>query len=363
MNIKKLSKYLGNIIIIFFFSFILLEASLRIYSKYNNITSINENLRNYIHPFFEEGEVFKTFENFFTFKENIKDKRFINYFYNKKSNEIIKIWDYKFSTNNYGLVQKNNIDEKKDSILFLGDSFTVGWGAEPWINNFDGEINNLQIINGGQPGAGFWQFHQLEKYFSNILNIKKLVVVFISQDINRGKIISKNSKCIKSYLDCDPNKDRLITFPKSKEFDIDKYAKKTIQENKFLKNSSKKSQIKFFIRNLHTYTYFGNAINTIRKKNNLTIKRNLSSIIKLNDKYQKDIIFIQIKSPIDIGLKFETYETKVINKFFIENNLKRFQCNFNNNLSFFHKFDYHPNENGYNEIFNCVKNILANNLN
>ena len=64
-----------------------------------------------------------------------------------KENEFLKIWDYEFSTNNFGLVQKSDIYSDKDSILFLGDSFTEGQGATPWIDNFEGIISSYQVIN------------------------------------------------------------------------------------------------------------------------------------------------------------------------------------------------------------------------
>ena len=76
------------------------------------------------------------------------------FFFDPKLESVIKVWDYKFSTNNYGLVQDNELEKKKKSIIFLGDSFTVGWGTEPWINNFNGMFKKMQVINGGQAGAG-----------------------------------------------------------------------------------------------------------------------------------------------------------------------------------------------------------------
>ena len=48
-------------------------------------------------------------------------KRYVNYY--KNNQKLIKIWDYKFSTNNFGLVQKFDLDVNKKSILFLGDLY------------------------------------------------------------------------------------------------------------------------------------------------------------------------------------------------------------------------------------------------
>jgi len=358
---SNLKKYI-TIIFIFIVSFAFLETCLRIYSKHNKVKLIGENQRSYIHPFFEEGELFKPYENFFIYKENIKNKRFVNYFYEKNENKIIKIWDYKFSTNNYGFPQKNDLKKDEDSILFLGDSFTVGWGSEPWIDKFEGKIENLQIINGGQTGAGFWQFSQLEEYFSKLFKIKKVIYIFISPDVLRGRVIPKNTKCIKDYNACIPKDVGMMTFPKSDLFDLNSYAFKAVQ-NGYRKDTRYRSQLKQVIRDLHIYIYLRSAINSIRKKNDPVIKRNFDSVLKMKKKYDKNIIFIQIASPIDMGLKFETYETKIVDNFFLNNNIKRFFCDFNNDFKLLHKYDYHPNIKGYNKIFSCVKNVLENNLN
>lgn len=358
---NNLKKYL-TIIIIFVVSFVFLEICLRIYSNHNKVKLIGENLRSYIHPFFEEGELFKPYENFFVYKENLKDKRFVNYFYEKNTKKIIKIWDYKFSTNNYGFLQKNNLKKDSNSILFLGDSFTVGWGSKPWIDEFGGKIKNLQIINGGQTGAGFWQFSQLEEHFSKMFKIKKVIYIFISPDVLRGRVIPKNTKCVKDYNACVPKDVGMMTFPKSNSFDLNSYALAAAQ-NGYRIDTRYRNRIKTFIRNLHTYVYFRSAINSIRKKNDPIIKRNLDSVLKIKKKYGNNIIFIQISSPIDMGLKFKTYETKIVNNFFLNNNIKRFFCDFNNDFKLLHRYDYHPNIKGYDKIYRCVKNILENNLN
>lgn len=358
---KNFRKYI-NILIVFIISFLLLEFFLKIYSKYNNVRLIGENLRSNIHPFFEEGELFKPYNNFFVYRENLKDKRFVNYFYEQNTKKIIKIWDYKFSTNNYGFPQKNDLKKDSNSILFLGDSFTVGWGSEPWIDKFGGKIKNLQIINGGQTGAGFWQFSQLEEYFSKLFKIKKVIYIFISPDVLRGRVIPKNTKCIKDYNACVQKDVGMMTFPRSNSFDLNSYALAATQ-NGYRKDIRYSYQIKKFIRNLYIYVYLRSAINSIRKKNDPVIKRNLDSVLKIKKKYDNNIIFIQISSPIDMGLKFKTYETKIVDNFFLNNNIKRFFCDFNNDFKLLHKYDYHPNIKGYNKIYSCVKNVLENNLN
>ena len=79
-------------------------------------------------------------------------------------------------TNNFGLVQNNNISREKNSILFLGDSFTEGQGYSAWINKFF--FKKFQIINGGLLGKRYKQFEYLENHISENFKISK-VIVFI----------------------------------------------------------------------------------------------------------------------------------------------------------------------------------------
>ena len=100
---------------------------------------------------FSEGKIFKNIDNFFTYEPN-KELIASNYYFN--NGEFNLVYKHKIYTNNLGLVQKTDIDSELPSILFLGDSFTEGQGAESWINQFNGKYKNYQIINGGFFGQG-----------------------------------------------------------------------------------------------------------------------------------------------------------------------------------------------------------------
>jgi hypothetical protein len=98
-------------------------------------------------------------------------------------------YDYRFRTNNYGLVQDSDVVPAHPSILLLGDSFTEGQGAEPWFRQLASKADSLpyQIINGGLFGTGFEQWGKLERYLSDEkkVQIRKLIVLFISDDYLR----------------------------------------------------------------------------------------------------------------------------------------------------------------------------------
>ena len=126
------------------------------------------------------------------------------------------------------------------------------------------------------------------------------------------------------------------------------------------KKTKFKTKIKYFIRDTYIYSYSRTVINTFRLRNNKTINRNLDAINNLKKKYKDNIYFIRINTAEEIAMNKVSYEAKVIKKFLKKNNIKSYFCNMNNNIKFFHKYDYHPNKKGYKNLYNCVTRILDN---
>ena len=335
-----------------------LELLLKIYSRFANVNFINDNRYTQLFKVYSQGKIFKSYNNFYLYEKNLDQKKYLNFYYDKKNSKLKKIWDYKFSTNNYGLVQDFDLIEKKKSILFLGDSFTEGQGAKPWINYFGNEFKGLQIINGGIQGTGFKQFENLEKYLSNLFNIQKTVVIFISPDVRRGIVRAKNSKCLKNFSNCD-DKDYTLGIPDDENFDIESFV---LENAKFDPEFIFEKKIIHFIRDLYLYNYTRTIINTFRLRNDKTIKNNLNSILSLKKKYKENILFIKIKDPNEIMSKKATYETRLIDKFFKNNDIKYHFCEMNNDLKLFHKYDFHPNKLGYKNLKACVLNVLNTNF-
>lgn len=97
-------------------------------------------------------------------------------------------YDYRYHTNNLGLVQDGDVRPGAASFLLLGDSFTEGQGAEPWFREIAPEIarRGLQPVNGGVMGTGFLQWLLLEHYLqAQGVRVDKLLVPFISDDYER----------------------------------------------------------------------------------------------------------------------------------------------------------------------------------
>ena len=340
--------FINALILIIFLIF--LEFLLRLYSNINNINFTNDNKSSNLYRVYEEGKIFELFENFYTYKKKL-NKRYINYY--KNNQELIKIWDYKFTTNNFGLVQKFDLDVNKKSIIFLGDSFTEGQGAEPWIDNFGKSVHGYQVVNGGFGGASPKQFVYLDDYLSKKLNINKRVVLFISNDIRRGISRLDNTNCIIDHKKCS-KKNNVYGIPRDKNFNIENFLSKFVFDQKL----SAKRKIKFILRDLYIYQFLRTSINNVRLKNDKTINKNLEAISYLNNKYKNHIIFIKIKDANDIMFKKNSFETKLIENYFKINKIKKFNCDMNNDISLFHNHDFHPNKKGYSVLRSCVKKIL-----
>ena len=126
---------------------------------------------------FSEGNVFSNIDRIFKYypKQKIISKTFY-----KINNTWKKEYEYEIITNNFGLVQKDDIKENTPSILFLGDSFIEGQGSYSWVNKFNGRFENYQIINGGIIGTGPQQFELLEKHISNNYRLNHVYYLGIS---------------------------------------------------------------------------------------------------------------------------------------------------------------------------------------
>jgi hypothetical protein len=118
-------------------------------------------------------------------------------------NDFLIEYDYRFRTNNFGLVQDDDIVPERQSLLLLGDSFTEGQGAEPWFRSVSPEVSKLgfQAINGGLLATGFEQWLKLDRYLaSNNVRIRKVVVLFISFGYGRP-VLSFNPNDFQCLID------------------------------------------------------------------------------------------------------------------------------------------------------------------
>jgi hypothetical protein len=140
--------------------------------------------------FFSEGDVFQN-KNWggFVYAPNARIHSLTYYITELSGRELAKEYEYDIATNSYGLVQRNDIDDSKPSVLLLGDSYTEGQGASPWFYDFEArwpKDSRYQVINGGIQGTGIEAWERFYRNISKIAKIEKLVVIFISDDWSRS---------------------------------------------------------------------------------------------------------------------------------------------------------------------------------
>ena len=313
---------------------------------------------------FNQGKVFKNIENFFTYHPNQKIKSNTYYY---KDGKFIKVYSYDIVTNNLGLVQKNNITFGETSILILGDSFTEGQGSSSWIDYFDGYYKNFQIINGGLLATGFMQFGLLENYLSNIINIKKVLVLFIGDDIRRDiyQINEQGLSCLENYKLCTLRElEGFYGFPLTKKNPEEflhklKKTRDVNKKNNLLTFKTFRRAIKSKLSNLYIFKIpIGFLRSNFYKSKNIKIKKNFEAIDQLITKYGENIYFVKLTMKDEIIAKKKSYETIYVEKHILSRTKNYYECNFNNDLSNFYVYDSHPNNKGYRNLFNCILKIL-----
>ena len=312
----------------------------------------------------EQGQIFENINNFFKYRPNLSIRHEV--FFDIKD-EFLKEYSYEIKTNNFGLVQDNEIYPNEPSVLLLGDSFTEGMGAPAWINFFGGKINKYQLINGGIFGTGPQQFELLEKHIDKIYDLEKVVILYIGSDIIRDpfNFSKQNLKCFENYDLC-KGPENFYGFPLMEEDPIPFLRKlKKYRVNQLNEFSWKKirRKIRSSITNLNIvrmpieflkYKFY--------KSKNEKISKNFDSIRNLIEKYKKDIIFIQIQTLDEIYNNRKNYNSVYAEKFITSLTDKHFYCGFEDDASNFYTYDGHPNEAGYKKLYKCVYKILSKNL-
>jgi hypothetical protein len=101
-------------------------------------------------------------------------------------------FDVLFRTNNLGLVDHRDYPVASGSgsqYAFVGDSFTHGMGAEPWVPKLRDELraagHDLEIYNLGVNGASAQHFRKLLLSVAEELPLSHIVIITISNDFLR----------------------------------------------------------------------------------------------------------------------------------------------------------------------------------
>jgi hypothetical protein len=151
-------------------------------ARYTNIATDTQRIVFFDGP----SQLFQVHEDIFTYFPNSEIRNLTVFYWGNNKYSIE--YDYRFRTNNFGLVQDTDVLPDRDTLLVIGDSFTEGQGAEPWFDQVSPEITKLgyQGVNGGLMGTGFAQWEKLQQYLATQkFQIRKVLVVFISDDYRR----------------------------------------------------------------------------------------------------------------------------------------------------------------------------------
>ena len=305
------------------------------------------------------GSAFQNLDTIFTYKPNAVIHA--EAFYDIK-NTLLKEYDYQFKTNNLGLVQGQDVDLNKESLLLLGDSFTEGQGASPWFERLvQTRKNGLQLINGGLLGTGFEQWGLLHDHLIKAgVKVKKVAVIFISDDYRRtvwnfpakvSACLSKIENCVgdEGYFPIPPDQELMPFLQKLKDFRTKEYALKDARQSE--------KWIRRYLSSAHHAWEFSKEYfqNHFRSKSPEVIER-------LKKKYGDDVLYIHPPTkdeilagnqPDDLGLlareRIRQQGGKIFDGFT--------QCGLN--ATDFYQNDPHPNESGYAKIEQCVSRVLV----
>ena len=344
------------------FTLILLEIFFLFFNKIKNKNQIISNEPGYL--LYEQGEVFQNKDKIVKYHPNkkIKTEAFF-----KVEDKFIKAYSYEITTNNFGLVQKNNLKKDLPSILFLGDSFTEGQGQPAWIDKFNGFFKDYQIINGGILATGPQQFESMEEHISKFYNVKKVFFLFIGHDVRRNpySISKQQFSCLNNYINCNGN-EIFYGFPlnsKNPEKFLNFLSDTRKQNNLDLSFKKRiKIKIKNFFKNLNIVKIPHNFLREkFYKSKNIKIMKNFESINNLYQKYKDNIYFVHLLTRNEI-INGKEYESHYTEKYIRSLTKNYFSCKFENRLQNYNSLDGHPNKDGYNYLFNCINRIMNNEI-
>jgi hypothetical protein len=301
------------------------------------------------------GTIFQNHGNVFTYVPHNEVRSVSVYFSDK---DFVVEYDYQFHTNNYGLVQDFDVVPARPSLLILGDSFTEGQGADPWFRQLAAQTDyfEYQLINGGMLGTGFEQWSKLEQYLSTEnVQIRKLLVIFISDDYNRGvwTFASQVLGCLQSVSSCGGDKTLFVRLPPAPELPawVDKI--RTIRTTQAtLRDQIAKLAKSFLPASYRVYHYLNVKFSSNKRHSRAVIANLISKYGTENVAFlhlpQKD----ETNGPGELGLEARQAIRDAGGTLIDGFRLCRLSA------GDYHIHDSHPNEQGYGKIAQCVRQVI-----
>ena len=117
-----------------------------------------------------------------------------------KKNIEKKLMNVEISLNSDGFRNKNDLNKNSKKILMLGDSMTLGWGAQfPFSYHLDNKLKDHEVINGGIGNTNtIMQVNNFFYNYSNKYNYDLIILNFFINDfedvqIKEPNLLQKNS--------------------------------------------------------------------------------------------------------------------------------------------------------------------------
>ena len=356
-------KKIFQILVIFFVSLSFLEIASRFLFK-NEFSKYNRRIM-----LFSENKTFKNFKNVFIYKPNQKFKSMTIY-KDFKTDKLVEEYSYEVQTNNAGLVQLYNLDEKKNSIFILGASETKGQGSSPWFYDVESSFDetDIQLINIGMIGTGPSQQKILFDYIKNkyLLSVNKVIVIFSSSYFNRTiwNFNEQQLSCLKKHINCIgtegiygfnfKNNDPMIFSQKvieTRKNNLNAF-KASIKEKKYLQAIKEIAKKSYFINKLY-------LVSRLYKSENSSNENNFDSILKMKEDYSNKFYLIHMQSKPE-SFKNKMNESSIlVRKWLKENDMidkNYLYCKIPEDG--FHKNDSHANKIGYIFLRKCVESLI-----
>ncbi|MGC2413881.1 MAG: hypothetical protein WA459_14430 [Stellaceae bacterium] len=299
--------------------------------------------------------IFENHGDIFTYLPHAEFRQLVGFF---SDYDFYVEFDYRYRTNNYGLVQDGDIEPGRESLILLGDSFTEGQGVEPWFRLVSPLIEKLgyQPVNGGLLGTGFQQWLELDRYLSaKDIQIGKVVVLFISDDYHRPvwNMPPPLLACLTALSRCRAEQSYFYRLPPATEMSSWIAKVRTARGPARIRLKMRASAL--LPASYSIYRHFRQQMVFAKAEGG-----SHAAIAELTRLYgPENIVFIHLPQkneighgPDDLGLKARRA---------IEDAGARWYDGFNlcqMTTSDYHANDEHPNQSGYRKIAACTANVI-----
>jgi len=284
---------------------------------------------------------------------------------------LVKEYDYRFTSNSDGLVQRSDLSKTKPTVLFLGDSFTEGQGAEPWFYGLESnwpQMAGYQLVNGGIVGTGLEAWERLYRELSTRIKVAKTVLIFISDDWNRPvwQFSSQIVECLKAASRCQGPEDfyGLPEDPIAAQAQIKRIAQYRIAYLSRLRDTTDMIMRSAVYRKLvvPAFRRLAGALETGSWQSDATRQLEISKRVATNIVTQlgrDNVLFIYLPQRYELAAGPNWYGKKA-NEFIRQSGFAfvdgRAQCGLT--AQDYYPHDGHPNVGGYAKIASCVRRAV-----